>query len=74
MKNLRIPKHGKGFRAGAWQVVNVFKRSPGFGPDVWVQELAVQSKKPEETADSMRNRLLEPNEKAWDVILEAIDR
>jgi hypothetical protein len=76
-----VPVHGKGFRAGEWQSVNVFVRAPGFGPDAWIEELGQQSKGPEETADGMRKRLLNVDGPGWaqeklvDVVrLEAIDR
>lgn len=67
------PVHGKGWRDAEWQAVRVFTRAEGFGPDAWIEEAARQSKKPGETADGMRKRLLETREKASDVRLEALD-
>lgn len=72
-KKLYVPVHGKGWRDAEWQAVLVFTRAEGFGPDAWVEELGRQSKKPGETADAMRKRLLEPREKAQDMRLEALD-
>lgn len=68
-----IPKHGKGWRDAEWQAVLVFTRAEGFGRDTWLEEPARQSKRPGESADAMRKRLMEANEKAQDIRLEALD-
>lgn len=67
------PVHGKGWRDAEWQAVLVFTRAVGFGPDAWIEELGRQSKRPGESADAMRKRLMEANEKAQDIRLEALD-
>lgn len=70
---LYVPVHGRGWRDAEWQAVLVFTKAEGFGADAWMEEPARQSKKPGETPDSMRKRLLERAEKASDMRLEALD-
>ena len=70
---LRAPIHGKDWRDTEWQVVIVYTRAPGFGPDAWIEELGRESKRPGETPDGMRSRLLERHERPEDMRLEALD-
>jgi len=68
------PTHGKHWRDADWQVVVVFERARGFGEDAWIERLERASKRPGETADTLRDRLLaDLGVKRDDVRLEAID-